>query len=331
MDVKRTFAPKSIGYFHDPSSQNTFQRPIPFDNDLILFSVTPEALSRISFDRISIIGGRSSSGIASAKKKFSDVIKLSDVEKELFINSLYRTSEKAIILPLKNKILVVYNQLLRSSGLGLAFIFDYSPKCLSALVQSGDINFESVLISPTFTGLPSKSDKSMDFLGSLSKILDCLKSSDSFSRFAPESDIKALLGIINSASNLTGCPISVELGDISSSNILVDRPTLMAFALCLLSKARRLSKDRRATVYISSREHFDISIEFTLSLTSDIDKDIAEADFCDRMANEMGVPFGIDINDGLCRASFIPFRADPSVLGFKAGIRIDGKRITRSI
>ena len=169
----------------------------------------------------------------------------------------------------------------------------------------------------------------MDFLSSLSGIFNNLKHSDTFSRFEPKCSIQTVLGIINSASDLMGCPISVDIGALSSNDIFLDRPTLMSFALCMLSQVRRLAKDRRATIEISAKELFSISIDFDLYSRSNVEKSISESDFCDRMATEMGIPFNIDFNYNICHSSFIPYRADPSVLGFKAGIFINGRRITR--
>ena len=103
----------------------------------------------------------------------------------------------------------------------------------------------------------------------------------------------------------------------------------MAFSLCMLSQVRRLSKNRRAVVRISAKEFFEVSIEFDLYSKSDPSASISESDFCDRMATEMGIPFCVEMDGGVCRSSFIPYRADPSVLGFKAGIFINGKRFTR--
>ena len=326
------FVPRSIGYFHDPSEPDFFKKPLAFDNDLLLFSAFSESSNHIPFDRITIIGGRSLHGFALPGKRLADVLDLSDDSKELFIRSLYDTHEKAIIIPLKNKILVIYNQLLRSNGLGIALIFDYSPRCVSALIGSGALSSSGLLISPAFHEMSEKREGASSFLSSLSSILQCLKNSDTFSRFEPKCDIKEVTEILNSASDLIGCPISVNVGEIFSEDVFIDRPTLLTFAICLLSKARRLSKDRRITVSISAKELFSISAEFTLySKYSETDSKhiLAESDFCHRMATEMGIPFNVNISDDIFKSAFIPYRADPSVLGFKAGIFIDGKRFTR--
>ncbi len=323
------FSRGSIGYIHDPNTPEYFKKPLAFDNDLLLFSAFSESANHVPFERISVIGGRSGSGLAVPGKRFSDIIELPSSEKELFTHSLYASHEKAAIIPLKNKILVIYNQLLRSNGLGIALIFDYSPRCVSALLNSEAINFENVLISPSFRDMPEKQLGAIDFLSSLSNIFNNLRHSDTLSRFEPKCDVQTVLGVIHSASDLMGCPISVDIGEFSSKDIFLDRPTLMSFALCMLSQVRRLSGDRRASIKISAKELFSISIDFDLYSKSNLEKSIFESDFCDRMATEMGIPFSIELNDNGCHSSFIPYRADPSVLGFKAGIFIDGRRITR--
>ncbi len=329
MPMDTIFQPKSIGYYHDPYTSDLLKRTIVFDNDLVLFSASPEAFNRVSLERISIIGGRSSSGYAIPGKCFSDIITLTDTEKELFAHSLYHSSEKAAVFPLNNKILVIYNQLLRSNGLGIALVFDYSPKCVSFLLNNDTLNFGSVLISPSFSLLSEKEVGANDFLSSFSRILESFNNSDTMSRFDPQCDIKEILSIINSASDLMGCPVSVDLGDTAREKLFLDRPTLMAFTLCMLSKARRLSKDRKATIKISAGELFNISISYLLYPDTNTEENIHEADFCDKMAIEMGIPFGVEFVGDICHSSFIPYRADPSVLGFKAGIFINGRRITR--
>ena len=318
-----------IGYIHDPSDTLGFQKPVFFDNDLFLFSAYSESYNRISFDRISIIGGRCSSASSIYGKPLLDVISIPDTEKDLFLHSLYGSVESVAVIPLKSKTLVIYNQLLRSNGIGLAFVFDYSPRCVSALISNNTPSFESILISPTFNSLPEKTAGAMDFSGSAARIFKGLRISDSLSRFEPKCSVSTILSVINSASDLIGCPISVDVGELSSEELYLDRPTLMAFSLCMLSQVRRLSKDRRAVVRISAKEVFEVSIEFDLYSKADLSKSISESDFCDRMATEMGIPFCVEMDGSICRSSFIPYRADPSVLGFKAGIFINGKRFTR--
>ena len=128
-----------------------------------------------------------------------------------------------------------------------------------------------------------------------------------------------------------GCPVSSSLNATPSGELTLDRPTLTVFLLCLFSKARRLSRDRRADIALSFERSFKISLDFTVSPETDLQKYLSEADFCDRMADEMGIPFSFEVYSGLCRASFVPFRKDPSLMGFKAGIFIDGKRFIRKI
>ena len=80
---------------------------------------------------------------------------------------------------------------------------------------------------------------------------------------------------------------------------------------------------------LSFERSFKISLNFTISLETDIQKYLSEADFCDRMAEEMGIPFSLEVSGETCRASFVRFRKDPSLMGFKAGIFIDGRRFIR--
>ena len=323
--------PKHAGYYHDPYVSDVLKRPLIFDNDLLLFSASSEALGRVSFDRISVIGGRSSDGLALPGRSFSEIISLADSEKELLVKSLYVSSEAVALIPLGNKVIAVYNQLLRSNGLGIAFIFDYSPGCVSYLIKNEAFDTRRVLISSTFRGFDEKEAGSAELLSSFSRALEKFKNSDAISRFSPSGDLRSILDVVNASSDLIGCPISVEIGELSSGNLSFDRPTLMAFILSLLSMARRLSKDRKATVNISQDRFPSISSSFILYSSDDIQSGIHEVDFCDRMASEMGIPFSVEFDGDVCRASFIPYRADPSALGFKAGIFINGKKLVRSL
>ena len=207
---------KSAGYFHDPGATPGFQKPTAFDNDLFLFSAYSESHNHVPFDRISIFGGRCSSSPSIYGKPLSDVISIPDTEKDLFIHSLYGSVEPVAVIPLKSKILVIYNQLLRSNGIGLAFAFDYSPRCVSALIGSNTSSFEGVLISPSFNSLPEKTLGAMEFSVSVSRILGGLKVADTLSRFEPKCSVSTILSVINSASDLIGCPISVDVGELSS-------------------------------------------------------------------------------------------------------------------
>lgn len=300
-----------------------------FDHDLLLFTVATESLSRISTDRITVIGGRSAHGLALPGKSLSDIIDIPDTEVSLLTDSFYKIREKAAVIPLEDKILVIYNRLLRSNGLGVAFIFDYSPRCASAILS--ERSFDSIAFSNSFYKLSEKQKGAMEFLSSLSFALETLERV-AFPVFSDmTSDAKTILDAISLLSDLVGCPVSSSLNSISTSDLTLDRPTLTTFLLCLFSEARRLSRDRRAEVTLSFERSFKISLGFTISSEIDLQKHLSESGFCDRMAEEMGIPFGFETTGDICRASFIPFRRDPSLMGFKAGIFIDGKRFIRRI
>ncbi len=301
--------------------------PATFDHDLLLFTVATESLSRVSTDRITVIGGRSAHGLAIPGKSLSNIIDIPDSELGLFTDSFYKIREKATVIPLHDKILVIYNRLLRSNGLGVAFIFDHSPKCVSAILS--ERSFESIAFSDSFNNLSAKSKGAMEFLSSLSYAIETLERV-AFPIFSSSvSDAKIILDTVNLLSDLMGCPVSSSLNATPSSDLTLDRPTLTTFLLCLFSEARRLSRDRRADIMLSFERSFKISLNFTISLETDIQKYLSEADFCDRMAEEMGIPFSLEVSGETCRASFVPFRKDPSLMGFKAGIFIDGRRFIR--
>ena len=299
-----------------------------FDHDLILFTVATEALSRIETDKITIIGGRSAHGLAIPGKRLVDTIDLPIGELGLLTDSFYKTREKVAIIPLGNKVLAIYNRLLRSNGLGIAFIFDYSPSCVSAFLA--EISFESIIFSDSFKGLSKKSKGAMEFLSSLSYAIEMLEHI-AFPVFTdPTSDTKIMLDSISLLSDFMGCPVSPILKALPSRELTLDKPTMTTFLLCLFSEARRLSRDRRAEVVFSAERSFKIAINFTISPDITPQNHLSEADFCDRMAEQMGIPFSFEIDGELCSISFVPFRKDPSLTGFKAGIFIDGRRFIRN-
>lgn len=300
-----------------------------FDHDLILFTVATESLSRIEADKITVISGRSAHSRAIPGKRLIDTIDIPSTELGFLTDSFYKIRERVAVIPLGDKILAIYNRLLRSNGLGVALIFDYSPGCVSAILS--ERSFDSVLFSDSFKGIPERSKGAAELLSSLSCAIEALERA-AFPIFTDHaSDAKAILDIIALLSDLMGCPASSRLTALPTGDLTLDRPTLTVLLLCLLSKARRLASDRRADVILSFEGSFKISVGFTASSEADIQNHLSEADFCNRMAEEMGIPFSFEADGTLCKASFVPFRRDPSLLGFKAGIFIDGKRFIRKI
>ena len=321
-----TFSERSITHSHSPNTSRFISEVRAPDYDVILFYSVAEFFPHVSRDSIKIIGGRSNKRSFTQGECFIDVIGLSESELSLFIKSLYVTRESTVLFPLGKKILAVYTPLLRSGGLGIAFIFNYAPGCASPLFGLEDQNLLSdVMISPSFEGLTKKSGKStMAFTHSLLSAIGELNKNLAQSKASADAAGK----IMNSAADLMDIPITVELQLDAMSDRYFDTSALYSFSISLLYMARRLSADNSAKIKISGGQHRSIAVDFKLAERANVKNEIIAAQYCERLADELRAPFFIEAENGHFHSVFAPFREDPSLYGLKTGIFIDQKRIT---
>lgn len=317
-----TFSERTIKHHHKPNASRFISEDRAADYDMELFFVASESFPHISNDSIRLID---SSKHASSPKSFFDIIDLPESELPLFMQSLYKTRESSALFPIGRKILAVYTPLLRSCGLGIAFIFNYTPSYVSALLELDNSEFLSdILISPTFKEYPKRSCKAMVFANSLMgvacKLNKCLEKSTASADSA--------VSIITSVADLIGIPVTVELQLDDMGNRAFDTRALCTFSISLLSMAKRLSDDHSATFKISGGRQRSMSFDFDLRQGADPKNNMIAALFCEKAADELRVPFFADIENGHFHSEFAPFREDPSLLGLKSGIFIDQKRIT---
>lgn len=321
-----TFSERTITHHHKPGNSRFISEDRAPDYDVILFFSVSEAFPHVLRDSIRIIGGRSTQRSVAPGRCLFDAIGLPESELPLFMRSLYGSRERTVLLPLGKKILAVYNPWLRSGGVGIAFIFNHSPACVTPLLESeAQKLLPDVFISPSFKGLAKKSGKSTHaFINSLMGVIDVLNKNSSQSSVSAD----AAINIMSSAADLMDLPITVELQLEAMSDRYFDASALYSFSLSLLHMAKRLSADHSAVIKISGGRQRSISLDFELDEKADAKKELTAALFCERMADELRVPFFIDIEGGHFHSVFAPFREDPSLFGLKTGIFIDKKRLT---
>ena len=91
--------------------------------------------------------------------------------------------------------------------------------------------------------------------------------------------------------------------------------------LCILLHAARVGADK-VIITVSGERDLCITTEFESK-----DEYISgELLFCEKAAENMGAAFKLSCVDGCLKATFIPTRNDPSLIGLKSGIFINGKR-----
>ena len=289
-----------------------------FDHDLILFCESKSGF-KFNFNNLKIIGGRSAKPFVS--DRLGDVLKLGNDDKRFMSDFLFDSSKMCSFFISDDKILMVFNSLFRSSGLGMAVVFDYPPEIAAVAIRNGDLeHFGERIYSPSLVEsldrCASRGGDHSEFIHSVFRVCSRV------SLMLGESDDLDILSCTNAAAELIGCDSSfMEKGitEVSSS----DAHSTTAMLLCLFSLCRRLSVNRGVRVLLDSdREHVKYSMSFDAIDTVLADSDLECIRFCEELADRFEMPLSIDILDGKFHAEFVPYRVDPSLYGLKAGVNI---------
>ena len=318
----------SLEFIFSPETQRNFS-PSVFNNDLFLFIDTSVSYPNFSPESLVVIGGRSSRRIerSSSTLKLTDVIPLPRSDRKLLISALYKIRESYILIPIKNKTLVICNRLFRSNGLGLAFVFNFPPECIAAIKNSDySLAMNDTYFSDTFSSFVPNSELANDFLNSFSYFAKKLSYA---SRHASpqQNDLEIISDIITAVTSVIGCrsKILFPISNVSDfKNATTDTRTMFSFMLCILSLVRSSATDRTAEISIYGNERATVKVCFEL-LPDSVAFKINELDFCDKMAKGLGFPFCFEMEKSSATLEFIPMRIDPSLSGFKSGIYINGK------
>lgn len=319
---------RSIEFEFSPEDQYLFSQSL-FDNDLFIFIDTSVSYPNFSPDSLLVIGGRSADCAERSDSilKLTDVIRLHPKDRSFLISSLYKSRESYSIMPLEEKTLIIYNRLFRSNGLGLAFVFNFPPECVASIIDSDYASvIKNTVFSSRFSSIAQVGEASNDFLNSFAYFSE--KLSYTAQRSDPsKKDIEIIFDVITAVSAIVGCvaKISLPLSDNSSFNARsLDVRNLFSFLLCILSSIRASAIDRTAEVSVYGSEYPVIKIVYK-PLPARSDSRLREMDYCNKMSRSLGIPFSLEINDGVGLIEFVPLRIDPSLSGFKSGIYIDGK------
>lgn len=290
-----------------------------FDHDLLLFCDTTRGL-RLDYDNLKIIGGRSAGTLSS--NNLCEVLSLSDNDKRFVSDFLFDASRKCVFAVSDNRPVMIFNQLFRSTGLGVAIIFDRGLDEMIGAMKGGDWeHFGERIYSPTLVAFARDYwDKKVDYSGldySISRLHYAF--SNILSRESGKTDaircIKAIASLIGSEAHIE------KVG--GSACISLDTDSASALLLCVLSICRRLSLERDAKILLDlEMEHAKFGISFDCINEKLSDIEIEALSFCDRLATRLEMPFSAELLSGRFNFEFVPFRVDPSLYGLKAGVNI---------
>lgn len=289
-----------------------------FDHDLILFCDSGLGY-RFKYEELRIIGGRSA--LPCQSNKLSDVLALSEEERRFFVDFLGDNERNVCLVTSKNKIVVAFNRLFHSCGLGIAAIFDYSPECAASAIRHGLFDrlgerIYSPKLTETACGITSDDDGYMDPVYSILKLADLLMT-------IIRDDEKRLSARISAASAIIGCG-RIDITSIGSDVVeKLDTDSLASMMLCLFSLCRRLSADRGGALSLDGTgERVKISFGFDTADIKPSASDFECVSFCERLALKLEMPLSIRLANGRFCSEFVPFRVDPSLYGLKAGVNI---------
>ena len=298
-------------------------------SDIILFTFSSESYLHSTVADTRVIGGKSDRSPLIVGMPITDTVSIPDSELSLFCDSLLRIRENAAVIPLENKVLVVYNKLLRALGLGVAIVLDIAPESVAELIREGGTDiYANVLFSKGFGAFIPDSTDTAGFTRELSYYLGALDSAFYASKDG-RATIDRIITLIETVAELTDCATETDAATVSGHRKLFDPISLTAFMLCFFSSIHSLSGDKTARIIISEKELFHVSVSFSPLSNENIDRVLHSAHFCEAIALERDIPFRFDSSDKGCRLLVVPYREDPSLSGLKAGIYIDGKRFSR--
>ena len=237
------------------------------------------------------------------------------------VSHFYNSPKTAAPFPFKRGLILILSQLFRSNGLGIAVILNNSTNNASIIYHTDLFSaFPNLLFAERFESLPEKHVGTEYLRQELEYYLSRLDSI----KHEEISDNSSVFKTIKTASELTGCPLVIEIAVGNSNSRKFDHSTLLSFLICILSHARRKSDGSGVVLRLPSDGIVPISVRYKLSSDYD-EKSLSEIFFCEEMADRIGMPFCFAIDNQECSILFSPVRDDPSLFGFKSGIFINGK------
>lgn len=289
-----------------------------FDYDLILFSDCSRGYG-IDADSLTVIGSRTAKPLHS--ENFISALNVSARDGE-FISDFLLSEREFALIPAGERVALVWNRLFRSTGLGVAAVLEYHPRCAIKAIHNGmlgdifDCAVSDSLICANGTG-DTDADLCVSFVHSLSKIIrtldTALTSSDAVER-------------VNAASELAGCLIDTTFDPCTSSLDEADADALAAAFLCIFTVCRRISLTRGVSLSLDELDgRVKISVECETGAFRASADDERCLRFCDTLAARLEMPLSVGITDGRFVSEFVPYRVDPSLYGLKAGVRISYK------
>ena len=292
-----------------------------FDHDLILFCDSGLGY-RFKYEELTVIGGRSAFPLES--DKLCEVLPLSKEDRSFLVDFLDDGNRKFCLLNSKNKVVLVFNQLFRSCGLGVAAVLNYSPEYAASAIKRGLLDrigyraFSPSIVEKARETV-SDEEENMDLVYSALKLADLITA-------MLGDGTRSLSSRIGLVSDLIGCGRMNITAEESEADAKLDLDSLVAILLCLLSLCRRLSVSRGGELSIDGTASCaKISLGFDTIDKKASDSELACISFCERLALKLEMPLSIELSDGRFFSEFVPFRVDPSLYGLKAGVRLSVK------
>ena len=322
---------KFIQYYADGlfDRQGIIKKLNVFDHDLFLF--TDGGYSRgdeIRYGDLQIIEYRSAKPAKS--HLLADVAELSDEETKFVCEALSDPNKRFVLAIGADKVLLIFNRLYHSAGLGVAAVFDASADLVLSCIKEGLLDHfgDKLCSSQSYSKakrLARLADeiRSMELTDSIHDVAELLNvavgegGGVSFKR-----ENREIVPAIAAIASLSGCGIDVFVSPSDrKGKAESDCLTVWSLMLCLI--CRRLSAERRGRVYVEEAfESYRIRAEFELSRHAKLESVIPAVEFMEGLAERLEIPFYFELDGERCESELVPKRIDPSLSGLKAGVHI---------
>lgn len=298
-----------------------------FDHDLILFTDAGNG-NRSGYCDLQIIECRTVR--PNQSNRLCDVVELSGSEAEFVCEALSNPNRRLALVLGKDKVMLIFNRLYHSAGLGVAAVFDASAELVLSCIKEGllDNLGEKLCSAQSYTRakrLARLADEksSMELVNSIRDVSDLLNvavgegGGVSFKR-----ENREIVPAITAMASLSGCRIDLFVSP-SDRKGKAESDCLAVWSLMFCLLCRRLSAERMGRVYVEEAfESYRVRGEFQMSRHSKITNAIPSVEFMEKLAHRLEIPFYFELDGARCESELVPRRVDPSLSGLKAGVHI---------
>ena len=298
-----------------------------FDHDLILFTDAGSG-NRAEYSDLQIIECRAARPIES--RRLCDVVELSGSEAEFVCEALSNPNRRLALVLGKDKVMLIFNRLYHSAGLGVAAVFDVSADLVLSCIKEGLLDNLGEKLCSAQSYIRAKrlacladEKSSMELVNSIRDVSDLLNvavgegGGVSFKR-----ENREIVPAITAMASLSGCRIDLFVSP-SDRKGKAESDCLAVWSLMFCLLCRRLSAERMGRVYVEEAfESYRVRGEFQMSRHSKITNAITSIEFMEKLAHRLEIPFYLEMDGARCESELVPKRVDPSLSGLKAGVHI---------